>query len=139
MSAHVQTDGQPVNLEATFRFQAIGADWEIDTEQRLPEKVPRRICSVTEDFDHVWSRFRADSLVTRIAHAEGGGRFEFPARDLALFELYERLVAASDGVVDPLIGRDLELLGYDAPVFPRPRHCRAREPLSRPLTLRHLP
>ncbi|TQC48997.1 FAD:protein FMN transferase [Rhodococcus sp. WS4] len=114
MSAHVRTDGQPVNLEATFRFQAIGTDWEIHTEQPLPEQVRRSICSVTEDFDHVWSRFRADSLVTLVARAEGGGRFEFPARDLALFELYDRLVAATDGAVDPLIGRDLELFGYDA-------------------------
>ncbi|PBC39676.1 hypothetical protein CJ179_35605 [Rhodococcus sp. ACS1] len=92
----------------------MGTDWEADTEQPLPEKVRGRICSVTEDFDHVWSRFRAYSPVTRIARAEGGGRFEFPARDLAPFELYDRLVVATDGAVDPLIGRDLELLGYDA-------------------------
>ncbi|MFE5703498.1 FAD:protein FMN transferase [Rhodococcus koreensis] len=97
-----------------FRFTAIGTDWAIDSECLLSEELRHRTCSLAEDFDHVWSRFRADSLVTRIARAEGGGCFEFPARDVALFELYDRLVAATDGAIDPLVGRDLELLGYDA-------------------------
>ena len=30
-----------------------------------------------------------------------------------LFHLYDRLHAVTDGAVDPLVGRDLELLGYD--------------------------
>ena len=30
-----------------------------------------------------------------------------------MFDLYDRLVAATDGAVDPLVGRQLELLGYD--------------------------
>jgi FAD:protein FMN transferase len=72
--------------------------------------VRRQITALTENLDWVWSRFRADSLVTRIAHAAGGGQSEFRARD-ALLNLYDRLVAATGGVVDPLVGRDLELLG----------------------------
>jgi len=97
-----------------FRFTAIGTNWEIDTQCPLSRELRKRIRSLIEEFDQVWSRFRADSLITRIAQAEDGGRFEFPAQDVALFELYDRLVAATDGAVDPLIGRDLELLGYDA-------------------------
>ena len=30
-----------------------------------------------------------------------------------MFDLYDRLVAATNGAVDPLVGRQLELLGYD--------------------------
>lgn len=97
-----------------FRFTAIGTSWQIDSGEPLPEGLRQEIAAITEDFDRVWSRFRSDSLVTRIAHAEHGGRFEFPARDVTLFEVYDRLVAATDGAVDPLVGRDLELLGYDA-------------------------
>ncbi|WP_328469025.1 FAD:protein FMN transferase [Actinoplanes sp. NBC_00393] len=97
-----------------FRFTAIGTAWEIDSGRLLSEELRQEICALAEDFDQVWSRFRGDSLVTEIAHAEGGGRFRFPARDAALFELYDRLVAATGGAVDPLVGRDLELLGYDA-------------------------
>ena len=67
-----------------------------------------------DDFDRTWSRFRADSLVTRIAHARHGGRFELPDHAAALFDLYDRLYALTDGALDPFVARDLELLGYDA-------------------------
>lgn len=30
-----------------------------------------------------------------------------------MFELYDRLYGATNGAVDPLVGRDLELLGYE--------------------------
>jgi thiamine biosynthesis lipoprotein len=99
---------------STFRFSAIGTQWEIDTGHPLSEELRQQVRVLTEDVDRVWSRFRADSLVTRIACAEGGGRFEFPTRDAALLDLYDRLVDATEGGVDPLVGRDLELLGYDA-------------------------
>lgn len=52
-------------------------------------------------------------MVTRIAVAEGGN-FRFPHDAVSLFSLYDRLHAVTAGAVDPLIGRDLELLGYDA-------------------------
>lgn len=99
---------------AVHRFAAIGTNWQIDTEQPLPDLVKARIAGLCEDFVRTWSRFRTDSLVAEIAHAEAGGRFDIPARDLPLLELYDRLSAATDGAVDPLVGRDLELLGYDA-------------------------
>ena len=56
------------------------------------------------------------------------GRFEFPEDSVALFDLYDRLVTATDGAVDPLVGRQLELLGYD-PTYssPRPDAVRDRE------------
>ncbi|MGV1010432.1 MAG: FAD:protein FMN transferase [Dermatophilaceae bacterium] len=99
---------------AVFRFAAIGTGWQIDTEHPLPKRLRAEIAALCEDFDRVWSRFRPDSLVTQIAHASSGGRFAFPARDAALLDLYDRLVAVTDGAVDPLVGRDLELLGYDS-------------------------
>lgn len=97
-----------------FRFPAIGTGWQIDTEHPLTDRLRAEITALAEDFDRVWSRFRPDSLVTEIAHAPDGGWFVFPARDQALLDLYDRLVAVTGGAVDPLVGRDLELLGYDA-------------------------
>jgi thiamine biosynthesis lipoprotein len=97
-----------------LRFNAIGTVWQIDSAEPLSTGLRDEIYALTQDFDRVWSRFRADSLVTRIARAAGGGQFTFPARDTSLFDLYDRLVAATGGAVDPLVGRDLELLGYDA-------------------------
>lgn len=44
----------------------------------------------------------------------GGGRFEFPDDCTAIFNLYDKLYKVTDKAVDPLIGRRLELLGYDS-------------------------
>ncbi|CAE6859950.1 FAD:protein FMN transferase [Paraburkholderia domus] len=96
-----------------FEFDAIGTSWEIDTPKPLVASVQQRILDRIERFESSFSRFRADSLVARIAAADTGGRFEFPDDAVALFALYDRLHAATGGAVDPLVGRDLELLGYD--------------------------
>ncbi|MBE9605733.1 FAD:protein FMN transferase [Acetobacteraceae bacterium H6797] len=96
-----------------FKFDAIGTSWEIDTPRPLSASVRQAILGRIESFDSVYSRFRSDSLVARIAAADSGGSFQFPDDAPALFELYDRLHAATSGAVDPLIGRDLELLGYD--------------------------
>ncbi|WP_198940616.1 FAD:protein FMN transferase [Micromonospora sp. CB01531] len=118
----VATSDAPEN-GAVFQFTAIGTGWQIDTEHPLPGRLRAEITALTEDFDRVWSRFRTDSLVTEIAHAPGGGRFTFPSRDTLLLNLYDRLVSETGGAVDPLVGRDLELLGYDADYTLTPDHA----------------
>jgi FAD:protein FMN transferase len=97
-----------------FEFEAIGTSWAIDTDARLSARAEQAILDRIERFDATYSRFRRDSLVASISTSGDGGRFEFPDEDVPLFDLYDRLFAATDGAVDPLVGRDLELLGYDA-------------------------
>lgn len=108
---------QPQTAEAAdravVRFDAIGTDWRITSARPLPDRLRGGVLALCEDFDRTWSRFRTDSLVAEIAHATNGGRFEFPARDVPLLNLYDRLASATAGAVDPLVGRDLDLLGYD--------------------------
>ena len=99
---------------ATFRFDAMGTRWEIETDEPLDAGVRERILARIDRFDAAYSRFRPDSIVARVAAAPRGGRFEFPDDACALFDLYDELVDATDGAVDPLVGRDLEVLGYDA-------------------------
>lgn len=96
-----------------YTFDAIGTKWEIETTKPLESRLQERIHKRIEHFDVTYSRFRSDSLVSRIAAAPDGGSFEFPPDSIALFSLYDRLYALSEGAVDPLVGRDLELLGYD--------------------------
>jgi thiamine biosynthesis lipoprotein len=99
---------------ASFGFDAIGTRWEIETDRPLSDDLRARISGRIDRFDATWSRFRPDSLVTRIAGTRHGGRFRLPDDATALLDLYDRLHELTDGAFEPLIGRELELLGYDA-------------------------
>jgi thiamine biosynthesis lipoprotein len=114
---------------ASFGFEAIGTHWEIETDRPLSDDLRARIRSQIERFDATWSRFRADSLVSRIACARHGGRFQLPEYAAGMLELYDSLHRLTDGALDPLVGRDLELLGYDATysLTPASRPVRHRE------------
>ncbi|PSB10660.1 hypothetical protein C7B62_08535 [Pleurocapsa sp. CCALA 161] len=110
-----------------FTFDSIGTQWEIETYEPLNRQLQQRILKRIEEFDTTYSRFRPDSLVSRIAAAPEGGCFDLPADSLALFDLYDRLHTVTAGAVDPLVGRDLELLGYDQTysLTPAPKIVRA--------------
>ncbi|WP_066267345.1 FAD:protein FMN transferase [Hydrogenophaga palleronii] len=96
-----------------FVFDAIGTRWAIEAPRSIAPPLRQSILARAEAFDATWSRFREDSLVSEIARAERGGRFLFPEEASRLFDLYDGLHAATAGAVDPLVGRDLEMLGYD--------------------------
>jgi thiamine biosynthesis lipoprotein len=96
-----------------FRFDAIGTSWDINKPSTLGVEARKHILNRVEKFDAIYSRFCPDSLVTRIDEAKSGGTFAFPVHAVEMFDLYDRLHRATGGAVDPLIGRDLELIGYD--------------------------
>jgi thiamine biosynthesis lipoprotein len=105
-----------------FDFEAIGTRWQIETPRPLPSATRAAVLERVEAFDRDYSRFRPDSLVTALAR--GAGRVDFPADAEPLFGLYDRLHAATDGAVDPLVGARLEQLGYDAEYTLRPTPAR---------------
>jgi len=100
-------------LTSSFKFDAIGTSWEINTPTPIAAVTRAQILDLVDRFDSIYSRFRHDSVVTRIAKAADGGTFSFPAGARPMFDLYDRLHDATDGAVDPLVGCDLELHGYD--------------------------
>jgi thiamine biosynthesis lipoprotein len=97
---------------STWRFEAIGTRWEIETAEPLVGELRARVEAVIAGFDASWSRFRADSLVSRLAAS--GGSAEAPADAAAMLDAYRELSDATAGAVNPLIGRSLNALGYDA-------------------------
>ena len=109
-----------------LEFEAIGTDWRVETAEPLGVDVAAAVAHRIEIFDRTWSRFRADSLVTRIA--ETPGTWTFPPDAPALFALYRELYEATDGAVNPLVGRSLERLGYDAAYSLRPSGAAAPAP-----------
>lgn len=105
-------DVEREEIGSDLRFSAIGTQWVIDTPSALPLSLEARIMAAIEEFDHEWSRFRTDSIVSMVGR-EGG---TIPVGDdgEAMMRLYTRLSEATDGAVNPLIGATMEHLGYDA-------------------------
>lgn len=101
-----------------MRFEGIGVPWEIAAPEPLGPTLERAILDRVEDYDRTWSRFRADSLVARIAREAGSWRL--PPEAGPLLALYRSLYEATDGRMSPLVGGSLERLGYDAALALRP-------------------
>lgn len=94
-----------------FVFDAIGTTWQIDSDDPIEPELRARLGEVCEAFDATWSRFRPDSTVSRLR--DSGGTATMPPESTGLAALYRALYELSDGAITPLIGRPLEVLGYD--------------------------
>lgn len=96
---------------ASWRFEAIGTLWEIETTDTLSEVTRDAVSATIAEFDRTWSRFREDSEVARLGRS--GGRIA--STDAApMLDLYANLTSATQGGVNPLIADSLSALGYDA-------------------------
>lgn len=94
--------------------KALGTGMVISADSPIDDKVRSAMESLIEDYEHVLSRFRNDSLIAAIGKAEHGGSFDFPDWCAPLFDLYDALFSATSGAIDPCVGEDLIRLGYDA-------------------------
>jgi thiamine biosynthesis lipoprotein len=95
-----------------WRFEAIGTAWQIDTHEPVAPDVRAEVLDRIEQFDRTWSRFREDSLVAGIAREPGA--WPMPDEGRLLLDFFTELNDVTDGAVNPLIGRTLSDLGYDA-------------------------
>lgn len=109
-----------------FRFDGIGTAWEISTPTLLDSAQRDSVLAEVERYDSTWSRFRRDSVVSRMSAR--AGQFELPAESAPLADLYRELYTLSGGAMTPLIGASLEQLGYDADYSLRPRGAAAAPP-----------
>lgn len=95
----------------TWRFDAIGTVWQVESERALSPELQSAVTDRIENFDREWSRFRADSLVSRLA--ANAGPVQIPADAAEMLELYRQVSDASDAAINPLVGESLAALGYD--------------------------
>lgn len=93
-----------------WTFGAIGTQWQIDTAEPLEDSQRARVSELIVRFDHEWSRFRADSLVSALA--EGAESVPLPPDAGILFDTYAQLSAATGGAINPLVGDALAHRGY---------------------------
>lgn len=105
--------GQPVR---EWSFEAIGTHWWIglydDTTPERLQHIEQAVMRRIELFDATYSRFRDDSLVTRMS--QQAGVYTFPDDSIGLFKLYRAMYDATSHLVTPLIGSVLSEAGYDA-------------------------
>ncbi|MES2213429.1 MAG: FAD:protein FMN transferase [Patescibacteria group bacterium] len=114
----------------TFEFEAIGTHWRIDVYTQITqdeeESVLQKIKSRIEIFDLAYSRFRQDSLVTRMSHT--AGEYIVPDDAEHMMSLYRVVYEVTGGAVTPLVGQVLSDAGYDAEYsFVEKEMSRARE------------
>lgn len=107
-----------------FQFQAIGTSWQIDIQDDLSQEAEvvllQKINDRIAEFDLAYSRFRPDSLVTRMSRESG--EFELPTDADLMITLYKKMYDITGGLVTPLIGQVLIDAGYDANYSLSPKH-----------------
>jgi thiamine biosynthesis lipoprotein len=122
----------------TWAFDAIGAPCMIQTPRPLDLEMRHVVTALVEDFDATWSRFRRDSVVTALATGRAAATVSFDHDAATLFTLYDRLHHLTAGAIDPLVGHQLELLGYDPDysLTPAPKVTLAAATADRPVWAR---
>lgn len=97
-------------------FQAIGTAWEIQAHSDISDMswadIQADIQKRISLFDETYSRFREDSLVSRMSVKPG--KYKMPPDGFKLMSFYDKLYKSTDGSVTPLIGQTLVDAGYDA-------------------------
>lgn len=106
----------------SWRFDAIGTTWQIDTADPLPGDVRRLVADAVAAFDATWSRFRPDSTVSALARRPG--QIPAPLDAASMLDAFTELSTATGGAVNPLVGASLAHLGYDADYSFRSRGSR---------------
>ena len=99
-----------------FNFDGIGTRWVIDIYQELTKDKENAILAEVKNrielFDKAYSRFRDDSLVTKMSKETG--TFLLPEDAEPMLQLYHDIYKYTDGLVTPLVGNLLSDAGYDA-------------------------
>lgn len=116
-----------------YYFDAIGTKWSIDTDQPLSHAEKLDITNTIEEFTAAYSRFRDDSLVTRLYTKNIST--PFPDSIDELLGIYAQLNCLSHGAINPLVGVSLVQLGYDATYSLKARAPVAAPELAATLTL----
>ena len=109
-------------------FAAIGTTWSIAASGNISktrwQHALKGIHERIERFDAAYSRFRSDSLVTKMS--QKAGTYALSADAHALLTFYKQLYTLTDGAVTALIGQTIADAGYDA------TYSFKTKPLTRP-------
>jgi FAD:protein FMN transferase len=114
-----KSNSKPKPSSRQYTFEAIGTYWAIEYEGADNPALENAIAKCVEAFDKTYSRFRTDSVVTRMSRS--AGTYQLPADAHTLLQTYRAFYDATDGLVTPLVGNLLVDAGYDADYSFRPK------------------
>lgn len=118
-----QSNKSKPNPQHSLTFAALGTEWVIESSLPLTSIMQKSIIDRLELYDKTYSRFRDDSIVSKMAKTSG--TYTFPDDFAPLFEFYKTLYGLTDSQMTPLIGRALEQAGYDKTYSLRPGQIEA--------------
>lgn len=99
-----------------YAFEALGTHWKISVWDEISssrfEELADECVAAAREFDALYSRFIADSMVVQLS--KQAGEFEVPADLVSMLRLYEALYGATEGKINPCIGFAMGDSGYDA-------------------------
>lgn len=99
----------------SFNYESMGTHFEITIWDLIGkdefDRLKSEIIKSSQMFDKTYSRFRQDSLVSKIA--ETSGKFFVPLDFTKMLQMYFDLYEISERTLNPLVGQFLEDLGYD--------------------------
>jgi thiamine biosynthesis lipoprotein len=132
-------DLTPTTVPAGVTWRALGTTVHLlVTDPGRLERARRAVVGVLLDVDATYSRFRSDSELAVLVADAGRNHLVSPLLALALGTAL-RAARATDGAVDPTIGRALRLLGYDDDFALLPRDTAANDGTTAPLTPASVP
>ncbi len=98
-----------------FNYESMGTHWEITIWDKLSKKklsqLEEKITRDSNSFDKTYSRFKVNSLVTKISGQKGV--IKVPRDFTKMLELYFDLYKLSEKTISPLVGQALSEMGYD--------------------------
>lgn len=96
-------------------FISMGTNWKITIWDKISEKdfeyIIYNIKKKAEEFDSLYSRFKKDSLITKLSDTTG--IFQVPEDLVKILKIYKSFYELSEKKFTPCIGNTLSDLGYD--------------------------
>jgi FAD:protein FMN transferase len=118
---------------AVYRVRALGTTAELMvTEPNALVPAATLLQAEVAQLDRAASRFRSDSEVARIDGAEGQGVVVSPLL-IEILEVALRAARATDGLVDPTVGRAMNQIGYDRDFSEVPSRVSGQLPAAAPV------
>lgn len=90
---------------------ALGTPWEIEVDG-LEKKTELTIFDFLDEFENKYSRFKPNSLLNKMS--TNPGVYDQSSGIMELWRWYEKVYTWTDGVFTPMIGKNMDEIGYDS-------------------------